>query len=266
MECVMKRVALSIVFSVFLITGLSYAQTEEGAYLNIDYLKVAAEDVPQFEKFVSETWMEMLDKEVASGKMTGAYFYKVIYPGGSMSNYNYVLVQTCQSLSDLITYRESLAAKKATRKDDFMKRSLDLSTLQYSELWKTEAGIMDPNDKSISKYMVMNYMRVKPGMENQYLALENDIARPLHEERVKEGKMHNWRTYSIMKPTGVEYDYNFATADYYDSIANIEFGFTNEIMNSVMPGTNFTETMNAINDTRDIVVSELWVLFHHREK
>jgi hypothetical protein len=102
-------------------------------------------------------------------------------------------------------------------------------------------------------------------METQYLALENDIAKPLHIERVKTGMMHNWRTYSIMQPGGINYSYNFVTADYYDNLANIEFGFTNEIMKSVMPNANFTETMDAIINTRDIVNNELWKLLYYAD-
>ena len=69
-----------------------------------------------------------------------------------------------------------------------------------------------------------------------------------------------------MQPGGVSYSYNFATADYYDNLSNIEYGFTNDIMNSVMPSANFTETMNAIINTRDIVSNELWKLLYHVNK
>jgi hypothetical protein len=133
-------------------------------------------------------------------------------------------------------------------------------THQFSELWKTEAGIYNGNDQQISEFMVINYMMVKPGKGAEYLTLENDMARPLHEERIKEGKMHSWRTYSLLQPGGLDYKYNFATADHFNKMNHIEFGFTNELIKSVMPGTDINEMFEAIFATRDIVKSETWQL------
>jgi hypothetical protein len=263
MESIMKKVAFVTLVCSLLVTTLSLAQTEDGAYLNIDYLKVETEDLLEFEQLVTSEWKEVLQEEVTSGNIIGGYFYRVVYPGGNLSKYNYVFVRTYENLNAIMEASLSLGRQMGSRKDDLMEKSMNLASHQYSELWRTEAGVMTPEDTSYSEYLIMNYMRVEPGMESQYLALENDIARPLHEERIEKERMHNWRTYSIMKPSGTGYDYNFATADYYDNLVNIEYGFTNEIMNSVMPSANFTETMEAINNSREIVASELWQLVYY---
>ncbi|MCP9291664.1 MULTISPECIES: hypothetical protein [Gracilimonas] len=262
----MKKVAL-LTFVVVCITAVSgYSQTEEGAYLNIDYLKVETEKLAEFEKFVKSKWMPILDSEVSSGDLTACYFYKVVYPGGSLSKYNYVLVRTYQDLDAIMAKGERFNELLSAGGNKVLSESLVLADFQYSELWRTEAGVMNIMDAAPGRYAVVNFMRVKPGMENQYLALENDIARPLHEERINQDKMHNWRTYSLMKPGGANYEFNFITADFYDKVSNIEYGFTNEIMQSVMPRANFTETMNAIINTREIMNSELWKLISYQEK
>ncbi|MEQ8523882.1 hypothetical protein [Gracilimonas sp.] len=262
----MKKVTLLTLVVMCLISISAYSQTVEGAYLNIDYLKVETENMVEFEELVNSNWEAILEKEVNSEDISGSYFYKVVYPGGSLSKYNYVLVRTYENLDDMMAEGERLNELLSADKKEILTKSLALADYQYSELWKTEAGVMSIMDSKPGGYAVINFMRVKPGMENQYLALENDIARPLHEERIQQEKMHNWRTYSLMKPGGVGYDYNFITADFYDKVSNIEYGFTNEIMQSVMPGANFTETMNAIIDTREIVNSELWKLLFYHEK
>lgn len=260
-----KVVLLTCVFS-FIISGINIAQTEEGAYLNIDYLKVDAENLAEFEELVNSRWSSILEKEITSGNMTGSYFYKVVFPGGELSKYNYVLVRTYPNIDAMMAKGERFHELLAGGENEVLAKSLELADYQYSELWKTEAGVMNVMDSEPGGYAVVNFMRVKPGMENQYLALENDIARPLHEERIQQDKMHNWRTYSLMKPGGSGYDYNFITADFYDKVSNIEYGFTNEIMQSVMPKANFTETMDAIIATREIVNSELWELLYFKEK
>lgn len=262
----MKKVALLTFVLVCVMAVTGYSQTEEGAYLNIDYLKVETENLDKFEKLVKAEWVPILEAEVSSRDLTGCYFYKVIYPGGNLSKYNYVLVRTYQDLDAIMAKGERLNELLSGGGKGVLSKSLALADFQFSELWKTEAGVMNIMDAEPGAFAIVNFMSVKPGMENQYLALENDIARPLHEERIKQDQMHNWRTYSLMKPGGLEYKYNFITADFYDVISNMEYGFSNEIMKSVMPRANFTETMNAIINTREIMNSELWKLLSYREK
>lgn len=262
----MKKVALLTFVLACGIAASGYSQTKEGAYLNIDYLKVETENMAEFEQLVKAEWMPVLEKEVSVKDLTGYYFYKVVYPGGNLSKYNYVLLRTYQDLDAMMAKGERLNELLTGGGNSLLSKTLDIVDYQYSELWRTEAGVMNIMDARHGEYAVINFMWVKPGMESQYLALENDIARPLHEERIKQNKMYNWRTYSLMKPGGVGYDYNFITADFYDKVSNIEYGFTNEIMQSVMPRANFTETMNAIINTREIVNSELWKLLSYQEK
>ncbi|WP_421772929.1 hypothetical protein [Gracilimonas sp.] len=262
----MKKVTILTFVLVCVTVASGYSQTEEGAYLNIDYLKVETENLAKFEKLVKSEWVPILKKEASNGDVTGSYFYKIVYPGGNLSKYNYVLVRTYQDLDAIMTEGQRLNELLSDGGKGVLSKSLALAEFQFSELWRTEAGVMNIMDAEPGAYAIVNFMRVKPGMENQYLALENDIARPLHEERIRQDQMHNWRTYSLMKPGGIEYKYNFITADFYDIISNMEYGFSNEIMKSVMPRANFTETMNAIINTREIVNSELWKLLSYQKK
>lgn len=261
----MKKYALLTLTLTLLISSSSYAQTDQGAYLNIDYLKVDTEDVAGFEKMVEDKWQQVYADHLAEDGLTGYYLYKVMYPGGQASIYNYTLISTFPDLNTMVMVKEEIEdeMKKVPSKKN--KSGHSLYSHQYSELWKTEAGIQHENGVDQSDFMVMNYMMVEPGKEPEYLALENDIARPLHEERLRKGMMHSWRTFSVMKPAGIHYEYNFATADYYDQLGNIENVFTNDILKSVMPEANFTETLEAMYNTRKIIKSELWQLVDYME-
>lgn len=261
----MKRLVLISCLCTLFAYSFSSAQTKEGAYLHLDYLKVDSEDYSAFEKLMTTEWKSVYESEIASDKITGCYFYRVIYPGGQSSEYNYVLIRTFNDLNKIVEAKTRLQERLAIQKGNLLKKSMELVRHQYSELWKTEAGIIDTTRDNLSTFAVVNYMWVEPGRESEYLALENDIARPLHEERISQGMMHSWRTYSLLKPGGVDYAYNFATADYYDNLKNIEYVFTNDIVQSVMPKANITETLNAMYITRDIMRSELWQLVDYLE-
>ncbi len=258
----MKRITLVAFLIVFLTSAISYAQTEEGAYLNIDYLKVDISQNENFEMLSKSTWIPVLEEELKKDGFTGGFLYRVKYPGGNSNTYNYAFMRTYKSIDQaLASQKEQMQALAKNGKA--VKQLQSMGELQYSELWKTEAGIMDSANAGISTFLVMNFMRVKPGMESQYLALENDIARPLHIERINRGMMHNWRTFSIIMPSGIGYNYNFVTADFYDDVNNIQYEFSNDILKAVMPGANYTKTMNAIYNTRDIMRSELWELVYY---
>lgn len=256
----MKRIVLLTCMFMLMMVSFSYSQTEEGAYLNFDYLKVEAEDYTEFEEFVKSQWKPLYENEIGQEKITGWYFYRVAYPGGQAADYNYVLLTTFDELNTIVKVNREMRKQNANLERDIMQQTFDLATHQFSELWKTEAGTMNNVKKGPGLYAVMNYMMVKPGKEAEYMTLENDMARPLHEARIEQGEMYSWRTYSLLKPGGLNYQYNFATIDYYEELNDIEYGFTNELIKSVMPGTDINKMFEAIYATRDIVKSELWVL------
>ena len=246
---------LSLLISVSVI-----GQTEENAYLNIDYLKVEAEDHDEFEKLVQEEWKSVYKNEHSTDKLNGWYFYRVGYPGGHYSSYNYVIVTTYKDPNTLVRVSDAIKKHVENTNSRLLERTIGLATHQFSELWKTVAGIYNGENQKLSEFVVMNFMMVKPGKEAEYITLENDMARPLHEARVEDGSMHSWRTYSLIQPGGLSYSYNFVTADHYEEMNHIEFGFTNELIKSVMPGTDINEMFDAIYATRDIVKSEMWQL------
>lgn len=261
----MKRiVSLTCLLMLFSI-GFSYSQTQEGAYLNVDYMKVESGDYSAFEDLVRSEWKSVYEDQLGEDKMTGWYFYRVVYPGGQSGIYNYVIVSTFSELNTVVTINKEMRNAIEEVQGTLMQRTLDLSTHQHSELWRTEAGIINTSDKKPGLFAVMNYMMVNPGKEAEYITLENDMARPLHEARIENGEMYSWRTFSLLKPGGLNYQYNFVTADYYEELNDMEYGFTNDLIRSVMPGTDINKMFEAIYATRDIVRSELWQLVDHLE-
>lgn len=261
----MKRFTLFTCVLTFLVFSQSFSQTEKNAYLQIDYLKTKVEKAADFEKLVKNNWKAVYKKQMDTAKITGWYFYKVQYPGGEAGEYNYIIITTFNDLNPVLDMDIALQSQLSYTNSNKNGRNEVLATRQFSELWKTEAEIMSISEKEFGKIMVMNYMRVTPGKEAEYLTLENDMARPLHEERINSNEMHSWRAFSLIQPGGLNYGYNFATADFFEKLSDVEYGFTNELIKSVMPGTNINEMFDAIYSTRDITKYELWLLIDHME-
>ncbi|WP_372638535.1 hypothetical protein, partial [Fodinibius sp.] len=117
-----------------------------------------------------------------------------------------------------------------------------------------------------TRYMSMDYMEVAPDKNPDYLMLEDEVAKPIHNARIEEDIMSGWEVYSLITPGGVEYGYNFATGNFYEQLAHIEYGFTNEIINQAIgTNANIPELFATIYETRDMVKVELWELIAHSE-
>jgi|AntRauTorcE11897_2_1112592.scaffolds.fasta_scaffold00075_16 hypothetical protein len=261
----MKKIITLTCLLTLLSIGFCYSQTQENAYLNVDYLKVEAENYAEFEEMIQSKWKQLYESEIDEEKMIAWYFYRVAYPGGQSGDYNYVIITTFEELNSVVEANDGMRKTLAQMSEEVTMEKLDLARHQFSELWQTEAGIMNTSGQKPGLYTVMNYMMVNPGKEAEYITLENDMARPLHEARIEKGEMYSWRTYSLLKPGGSNYQYNFVTADYFEELNHIEYGFTNEIIRSVMPGTDINMMFEAIYATREIVRSELWQLIDYSE-
>lgn len=79
----MKRIVLLTGMLMLFSIGFSYSQTPEGAYLNVDYIKVETGDYSALEDLVRSEWKDIYEDQIGKDEMTGCYFYRVAYPGGS---------------------------------------------------------------------------------------------------------------------------------------------------------------------------------------
>lgn len=64
-------------------------------------------------------------------------------------------------------------------------------------------------------YAVVNYMKVLPENEGEYLTLERSVFRKLHKERIAKGQLFGWYLFQVLSPFGDEMKYNYVTVDMY---------------------------------------------------
>ncbi len=72
------------------------------------------------------------------------------------------------------------------------------------------------------KYVQIDYMKVEPGRGQQYVKLEQDIFKPIHEDRINKGTIESWAVYSVRYPAGTNREYDFVTATVYPNFAAME--------------------------------------------
>jgi len=239
-----------------------FAQLQEGTYLKIDYLKV---DNSEFEPFLNVMKSEMKklqQQRINNDKIIYWRLYKVSYPGNRSSAYNFVTVTTATSPDPF--ENESMIMRDDKSNEQFVQiiRSLQpFYTNINSELWIVRNSIQsDSLNMGPARYVTMDYMEVAAGREFEYRMLEDEIAAPLHRERMNIDRMDKWEMYELIVPGGTKYGYNFATGNFFNRLWHIEFGFTEDLINQTHPDTDITSLLDQIVNTRDLVQHELWEL------
>lgn len=259
----MKKVLAFAILICMLSISFSKAQTTLNDYKKVDYIQVHEDNVDSFIKFSKKELKPLYQKLIDSGTIKSWGLYIVKHPGGEKSDYNFVSITTGDELDLLDEQFNKIATTQFIPSSASSKQAKTLRkscTLFKSELWGVE-NIVSGNDNSPSQYMNMGFMDVAPGKGLDYLMLEEEIAKPIHEERVEQQKMAGWEVYSLITPGGSQYDYNFSTANYYNQLRDLKFGFTEEIINQTTgKNANISELFDTIYSTRDLVKVELWEL------
>lgn len=253
----MKKVRniIGFILAFYFLLNLHSAYSQPTTYLKHDYIKVKTTDVSSYLNLVQQSWKPVYQNLIESGDIDEWYLYRVMYPGGEEKDYNFVFITVVDNLTKLdVTDPEfELTGQQ-------LSQIMKLGKKVKSEIWKIENQVNLEKRGEPAPYKAMDYMKVSPGKGTEYLMLEEDIARPIHRERIDQGVMVDWHVYSLIIPGGTEYGYNYATGNFYNDLSDIEYGFTTEVIANAHPKINIPELWDMIYRTRDMVSHELWKL------
>lgn len=262
----MKRIANTLSFSILIaivFSSLLSAQSEQGTYLHIDYIKVENHETEAFLEQVQNTFKPIQRARIDNGVINEWYLYKVVFPGSQNSSYDYVIITGSSSLGGFEDINSQVSGEVSDEQTLLLNYQNQLRP-NHSELWAVRNSVFkNLTENHPSRYIRINYMDVKLGQEYQYQMFEDEIARPLHEDRMDLDRMNGWELYELIAPGGTDYGYNFSTADFYNKLEHIEFGFTDELIRKNHPDTDVNEFFENIYRTRDLVRSEIWELVDH---
>ena len=109
---------------------------------------------------------------------------------------------------------------------------------------------------NLNVFVIVDYMKVKAGEDENYLDVEKDIWKPIHQERVKQGKIAGWMFYGV-RYAGSDNEYNYATATFFAGRENLEKPLDGIDFEKVHPGKNMDEAMEKTLKSRKHVKSQL---------
>ena len=69
------------------------------------------------------------------------------------------------------------------------------------------------------------------------MKLEREQWKPIHQERIKEGKLRSWYLFRVQSPSGAEESYNYVTVNADDRFGQLEdpYGNAEELRKEVHP-------------------------------
>ena len=100
-------------------------------------------------------------------------------------------------------------------------------------------------------------MKVDPLKEEEYLKLEHDLWRPVHQERIKQGHMRSWTLYAVRFPSGSKNECDYRTVNVYNSLADMERPI-GEVFTKVHPNVPLAEVGRRTITARDFRTGEVW--------
>jgi hypothetical protein len=117
------------------------------------------------------------------------------------------------------------------------------------------------------KYIEVDYMKATPGHENEYVKLEQEQWKPIHQERIKQGKIRSWYFFGVRYPSGSESKYDFVTVNTFDQFGQMENPYPDldKLITKVHPGMNLDDFGSRTTKSRDLVRSEVWELIDQSE-
>lgn len=139
-----------------------------------------------------------------------------------------------------------------------------MKILRFLILWSVLCAIpaiASAQTPDTTRYIVYNYIKVAPSMEDDYLKLEKAFKK-IHLARKKEGKLHGWGISRVLSPTGANCEYNYVARNTYlgnDQLANY---FQGTYMPQNWQALLTKEELALVNRTdeiRTIVKEEVWI-------
>ena len=117
---------------------------------------------------------------------------------------------------------------------------------------------------------MVDYMRVPAGGSSDYVQLEKEVWKPMHQEWVKQGKMVGWYLYRIPYPGGTDAEYHYATVRVYDDLADIESPMSDmeDVFKKVHPGKDLDKLGKETMASRDLVKTyafSRWEAFYAKD-
>lgn len=254
-----NQVSFLLLLSFLFVSITSFAQTPTPVFARVVMQKVPAGKEQEFEKFMKETMKPVHELRKQKGKIINWYLFKVHFTGAN-DEYNYVSVHyyNAWAKSEANEDWPSLIKEAHPKADATASVNInELRTIVRNHIYYRQEAV-DPKTPVPFKYIMIDFMKVKPGMLAEYMKVEKDEWKAFHQHLADNGKAAGWGLWSLILPGGTGRTHEFATSSRYTNyaqLAEVDYAGT---FKAVYPSKDPQAAFDRADKARDLVRSELW--------
>lgn len=106
-------------------------------------------------------------------------------------------------------------------------------------------------------FLKVDYLKADGVNITNYLELEQELWKPIHQERINRGIIKSWNLYGVVAG-GPDSKYNFIVANLFDEFGKIDYYDIESIITDVHPDVNVDDFMDQTHNSREVVHTEIW--------
>jgi hypothetical protein len=100
------------------------------------------------------------------------------------------------------------------------------------------------------RYVTIAYMKPEPGKAADYVKMERELWKPIHQDMVNRGRLTSWKLYVVSWPNGHDQEYDYLTMMEYASFAQMESPYVAAEMEKVLGQAKYAELGGITSATR----------------
>ncbi|HEX2718151.1 MAG TPA: hypothetical protein VHM67_10755 [Gemmatimonadaceae bacterium] len=245
----------------------SGAQQETGSatpvrFVVLDYMKVAPGKTDEYLRLERQVWKPVHQARIKNKQMVAWELYDVRYTADTPRQYDYVTANVYDSFAATgadSTFEQVFRRVHGANASRLLAQTEGARVTVRSEIWRLVDGTtMRSATGAPSRYLQVDFMRSKPGAD--YVAVERDLWKPVHQHRVTAGALDQWSLFELMLPGGTSYPYDYGTVNAVSNLSALAAGVTADLFQRVHPNTPIADIARRTLASRDLTRSELWIL------
>ena len=227
----------------------------------IDYMYVEPNNRSSYLE-IEKLWKKVHEERTKVGLIEGWYLYNIRYTGTD-SPYQYATITYYKTFDDSENlYYEGVfdEALKGLNQDSIFRETETIRNFTKSEVFVgVDATMYDYSNPA--KFIYMNYIKVEPSQESNYIEIEKYVWKPMHQTLKESGKMANWSLWNLWFYT--HSDYNYLTMNEFYEYKDIDSYNYSEVFEIVHKGKDLDSMMKSTGDARTSNKTELWELIDY---
>ncbi|MBC7773910.1 MAG: hypothetical protein H7246_00620 [Phycisphaerae bacterium] len=244
------------------------AQSKTTTYLALGYHKIAPEMNDDFLK-LAQAWKKIVAYKVNTLHTQGGWsLSKMVSPRGASSEYDYVTLNVLTGTDQLANYLEkpflpdNWKSLLTVEEIDLVLRADAIRAFVKTEVWSTiDQNNMVPSGAPKPTVTVYNYFKQPAGKTREdHTKMEQEIWKPIHDARVKDGNLEQWLLLGLEFPFGASLPYDMITIDAYADMKQYLSSNFDDYFKKVHPGKSMKKLLRKTDVATTLVKGDVRII------